>query len=344
MRTTDRCHSHDFDKHPRLVRRPMQSSLRPWLRCVARFHGAPHAEANCSRSVQGVFSPAVVALEQPTSDAPVTHPSHVIDFAMTLGETGPDRFHCPLVKKEQLLRPEAPFIDRRSATATPLRMPSPTGADPAVLPPRPDPRCRFARRGLPLWASPRSPLARLLRHPGSFFGHSALVERLLQHDTKRGHTLRALWTSHVWTSRSQDTLSLATPLPVARAASDVRILESLKALRPKRLEDVSPLLREGTCTPTEGTESEEPQVAAFLRTSHCSRAPARRVSSTPLSSMRAPGPWRDPPLRTNRGSASSAHSAKRERLLLNRGAFHRQDRSREEDRSSYLRTAGLLLT
>lgn len=148
----------------------------------------------------------------------------------------------------------------------------------------------------------------------------------------------------MWTSRSQDTLSLATPLPVARAASDVRILESLKALRPKRPEDVSPPLREVTCTPTEGTESEEPQVAAFLRTSHCSRAPARRVSSTPLSSMRAPGPWRDPPLRTNRGSASSAHSAKRERLLVNRGAFHRQDRSREEDRSSYLRTAGLLLT
>jgi len=148
----------------------------------------------------------------------------------------------------------------------------------------------------------------------------------------------------VWTSRSQDTLSLATPLPVARAASDVRILEPLKALRPKRPEDVSPPLREETCTPTEGTESEEPQVAAFLETSHCSRAPARRVSSTPLSSMRARGPWRDPPLRTNRGSASSAHSAKRERLLVNRGAFHRQDRSREEDRSSYLRTAGLLLT
>jgi len=82
----------------------------------------------------------------------------------------------------------------------------------------------------------------------------------------------------------------------------------------------------------------------FLKTSHCSRAPARRVSSTPLSSMRARGSWRDPPLRTNRGSASSAHSAKRERLLVNRGAFHRQDRSREEDRSSYLRTAGLLLT
>jgi hypothetical protein len=86
------------------------------------------------------------------------------------------------------------------------------------------------------------------------------------------------------------------------------------------------------------------KLAAFLRTSHCSRAPARRVSSTPMSSMRAHGPWRDPPLRTNRGSASSARSAKRERLLVNRGAFHRQDRSRDEDRSSNLRTAGLLLT
>jgi hypothetical protein len=133
---------------------------------------------------------------------------------------------------------------------------------------------------------------------------------------------------------------------VAGSAGSERCAHSeiVTALRPSRLQDVPPLLREETCTPTEGTESEEPQVATFLRTSHCSRAPARRVSSTPLSSIRAPGPWRDPPLRTNRGSASSAHSAKRGRLLVNRGAFHRQDRSREEDRSSYLRTAGLLLT
>lgn len=135
MRTTNRCHSHDFDKHPHLVRRPTPSSLRPWLRCVARFHGAPHAEATCSRSLQGVFSPAVVALEQPTSDAPVTQPSHVIDFAMTLGELGRDRFPRPLVKRERLLRPEAPSIDRRPATATPLRMPSLTGVELTVLPP-----------------------------------------------------------------------------------------------------------------------------------------------------------------------------------------------------------------
>lgn len=120
--------------------------------------------------------------------------------------------------------------------------------------------------------------------------------------------------------------------------------ETVMALRPSRLQDVPPPLREETCTPTEGTESEEPQVAAFLRTSNCSRAPARRVSSTPMSSMRAHGPWRDPPLRTDRGSASSALSAKSGRLLVNRGAFHRQDRSRDEDRSSSLRTAGLLLT
>jgi hypothetical protein len=133
---------------------------------------------------------------------------------------------------------------------------------------------------------------------------------------------------------------------VAGGAGSERCAHSrtVKALRPTRPEDVSPPFREETCTPTEGTESEEPRVAAFLRTSYRSRAPARRVSSTPLSSMRAPGPWRDPPLRTNRGSASSALSAKSGRLLVNRGAFHRQDRSRDEDRSSCLRTAGLLLT
>lgn len=29
MRATDECHAHDFDKHPRFVRRPTSSSLRP---------------------------------------------------------------------------------------------------------------------------------------------------------------------------------------------------------------------------------------------------------------------------------------------------------------------------
>jgi len=121
MRTTNSCQTHDIDAHPRLVRRPTPSSLRPWLRCVARFHGAPHASATCSRSLQGVFSPAVVALEQPASDAPRHPTSHALDFARTLRalafartptKLGRDRFRRSLVKREGLRRPEAPSIDR----------------------------------------------------------------------------------------------------------------------------------------------------------------------------------------------------------------------------------------
>jgi len=54
---------------------------------------------------------------------------------------------------------------------------------------------------------------------------------------------------------------------VAGGAGSERCTHSrtVKALRPKRPEDVSPPFREGTCTPTEGTESEEPQVAAFFK-------------------------------------------------------------------------------
>jgi len=59
----------------------------------------------------------------------------------------------------------------------------------------------------------------------------------------------------------------------------------------------------------------------------------------PWSSMRAHGPWRDPPLRTDRGSASSALSAKSERFLVNRGAFHRQDRTQRR-RSLFVSTIG----
>ena len=161
MRTTNRCQTHVIDKHPRLIRQPTPSSSRSWLRCVARFHGAPHASATCSRSLQGVFSPAVVALEQPTSDAPVTpsrspslarragpadcsterHALHsrrtvrVLGFPRRFRERSRDRFHRSLVKRKRLPRPGAPSIDRRPATETPLRMPSQAGADLTVLPP-----------------------------------------------------------------------------------------------------------------------------------------------------------------------------------------------------------------
>ena len=91
------------------------------------------------------------------------------------------------------------------------------------------------------------------------------------------------------------------------------------------------LLLRGPARRAEGTETEEPQC---LSASVC-RAPARRISSTLLSPKRARGPWKDPPLRIDQGPSESVLSAKSERFLVNRGAFHRQDLSCTEDRSSF---------
>jgi len=116
--------------------------LSPVISVCGALHGAPHASATCSRSLQEVFSPAVVALEQPTSDTSVTdlpraehafahrelHALSRLDDS-TLSRTssrniGLDRAHCSFVKKEQLPRSEAPSIERRPTTSASLRMPS----------------------------------------------------------------------------------------------------------------------------------------------------------------------------------------------------------------------------
>jgi len=53
---------------------------------------------------------------------------------------------------------------------------------------------------------------------------------------------------------------------VAGSAGSERCAHSeiVRALRPSRFQDVPPLLREGACTPTEGTESEEPQAGCVF--------------------------------------------------------------------------------
>lgn len=116
--------------------------LSPVISVCGALHGAPHASATCSRSLQEVFSPAVVALEQPTSDASVTELPRPSTLSRTRAamrfrarttrrfrerssrNLGLDRIHCSFVKKEQLPRSEAPSIERRPTTSAPLRMPS----------------------------------------------------------------------------------------------------------------------------------------------------------------------------------------------------------------------------
>jgi len=110
--------------------------------------------------LQGVFSPAMVAIEQLTSDAPVTHPVRRRPRSKPETrrcEVGQGRLPRPLVKRRRFDRPETSFITRKPKTTTPFPVPSLANIDLAILPPQFDARRLFARRGLPLWASPRSP-------------------------------------------------------------------------------------------------------------------------------------------------------------------------------------------
>lgn len=116
--------------------------LSPVISVCGALHGAPHASATCSRSLQEVFSPAVVALEQPTSGTSVTDLPRPSTLSRTASRNalsrlesrrfrerssrniGQDRVHCSFVKKEQLSRSEAPSIERRPTTSASLRTPS----------------------------------------------------------------------------------------------------------------------------------------------------------------------------------------------------------------------------
>jgi hypothetical protein len=115
--------------------------LAPVVSVCGALHGAPHASATRSRFLQGVLSPAMVALEQPTSDASVTDLPRSGTFSRARTalrfrawnpiaaraddasrKIGQDRFSRFFVKKERIVRSEAPFIERRPTTAAPLRM------------------------------------------------------------------------------------------------------------------------------------------------------------------------------------------------------------------------------
>lgn len=190
------------------------TSLRPWTRCVSRFT-APHTLRQLTRApLLGVFFPAMV----PSSNSPLTLPSPTsrslaisrqLDRwrfrANASGEVDQDRSSRPFVKKEQC-----------SATRSAFHRPSTHDRDTLagiLVGPVSIPRLCH-RDSTPDATSPGAvsrfelaPVHRMRLSARGFSGHG-VVERLLQHDTKRGHTLRALRPSHVLTSRGQDTLSL----------------------------------------------------------------------------------------------------------------------------------------
>lgn len=137
--------------------------LAPVLAVPGAFHDAPRASAIRSRSLQWMFSTTTgrhfeIAFERPTSDASVASPvgsSRSRDDELQLGR---DRFpRPPREERTAATTRDAFHRDDAGGPAMPLRAPVHRVDDPAVLPPRLAVRRLFARRGLPLWASPRSP-------------------------------------------------------------------------------------------------------------------------------------------------------------------------------------------
>jgi len=159
--------------------------------------------------LQGVFSPAMVAIEQLTSDAPVTHFSS--DAPVMNRERTPTR------SKPRSLRPSS--REKRTASSTRGAFHRSRARDHDILSDallRPAPISRFCHRDPMRDADSPGAVSRFglvpVHRPRASTRKASLgscvVERFLQHDTKRGHTLRALRPSHVLTSRGQDTLSL----------------------------------------------------------------------------------------------------------------------------------------
>jgi hypothetical protein len=140
------------------------SSLRPMLPVLGAFHDAPCASAIRSRSLQWVFSTASGReFEILFSSGPPLTPLSPYQFAhharATMSTSSAEiAFPILPVKRERLPRPETPSIeDDAERPAIPLRAPAFRVDESAILPPRLAVRRLFARRGLPLWASPRSP-------------------------------------------------------------------------------------------------------------------------------------------------------------------------------------------
>jgi hypothetical protein len=174
------------------ARLPTSIELAPVMLVPGAFHDAPRALAIRSRSLQWVFSTATGVtsndcFERPTFDAPVAlliFPPRSRDSEIQLGR---DRFSHPL-REERAASTTRDVFHRDDAErpAMLLRAPVLRVDDSAILPPRLAVRHPFARRGLPLWASSRSPAS---SSNASFFERDVVV-RLLQHDTKCRLTAR----------------------------------------------------------------------------------------------------------------------------------------------------------
>jgi hypothetical protein len=165
MHTTDECHSHADFEYLQLRLATVCLELAPVRPVHGAFHDAPHASAIRSRSLEEVFSPTSGRDFENlfSSGSPLTSLSlHWLAHhaRATVGSSSAEiAFPAFPVKRKRLARPEVSSIeDDAGRPATPPLRVTPVfrEVDLTVSPPRFAFRRPFARRGLPLWASPRS--------------------------------------------------------------------------------------------------------------------------------------------------------------------------------------------
>ena len=184
-------------------------------------------------------------------------------------------------------------------------------------PPRPGFGRPFARRGLPLRASSRSPSPHVARKASLSLD---VLDRLLQHETKRGHTHRGLHPSRVCR-------------PEAGHASPGALSSHRGSERCRSYPACAGAALAGRHRPGPPTRG------AFLERKTEPRLDTSRAPS--VSPVGARELWEHAAASPAEGPTSCTRPAKGEHRLVGQGAFHRQDRRTCGDRSLAPAPAGL---
>jgi hypothetical protein len=250
-------------------------ALRRSARAPCRRFSLPH----------GAFRTRLI-IERPTSDVSVA--SRVCSPRLRTMNTHSAEIAFPAlpVKRERLARPEMSSIEDdagRPATQPFRATPVFRESDLAVLPPRFAFRRHFARRGLPLWASPRSfeliPVREWRARPS--LGTTSSFD--FCNTTRSADTPRDSFVPCACAGQSQ-TRSPRSPPPTFLGKAGA-VFPRMRAAPPSPCENGP--LRDCPC----GLRRPRAPSPRFVSSRRMSRAPARRVSSTPWSPMRACGHW-----------------------------------------------------
>lgn len=155
--SADGCQPLEHDTAPACSFGDRPFELAPDGPMPAAFHDATRASATCARTGQEVLAPATDVV-QTASGAPVAQARRPAHECTKLQAKAEIASAAPLVKGARLATTRDAFPRSPSQPTSPPRGDenATNGPDLEALPPRPGARCRLARCGRPLRASPRS--------------------------------------------------------------------------------------------------------------------------------------------------------------------------------------------